>query len=288
VTAPLVLKLGGELLETADDRRRMARVVSALAAERPVVIVHGGGRAVDAELARRQVAPRKVDGLRITDADTLDAVVAVLGGSANTAFVAALVAEDVPAVGLTGVDAGLGRASRASAYRTAAGTTVDLGLVGDVVTADVALLTLLVGRGYVPVVASLGLEEGPRVPGSQGARVLNINADVMACAVASALTACDLVIAGTTPGVLDANGRTIPALDALEVDALVSSGTATAGMIAKLSACRAALEAGVSSVRIVDGRHLESTRGLDEAPGTAIGLRTPVAAGRTAAPAMEQ
>jgi acetylglutamate kinase len=263
VSAPLVLKFGGELLETAEDRARLSRLIASLARTRPVVVVHGGGRAVDAELARRHIAPRKVDGLRITDVETLDAVVSVLGGSANTAFVAALVSEGVPAVGLTGADAGLARATRAGAYRSSSGTTVDLGLVGDEVTADAALVTHLTDRGYVPVVASLGIE---------GGAVLNVNADVMACALASAIAGCDLVIAGTTAGVLDAQGRTISELRAASLDALIANGTATAGMIAKLSACRAALAAGVASVRVIDGRALETPQSLVEAPGTSIAL----------------
>src|SRR5262245_48860905 len=104
VNGPLVLKLGGELLETADARVRIAALTASIASHRPVIVVHGGGRAIDAELDRRAIAPKKVDGLRITDRPTLDVVVSVLAGSANTELVAALVAHGVPAVGLTGVD----------------------------------------------------------------------------------------------------------------------------------------------------------------------------------------
>jgi acetylglutamate kinase len=264
VTGPLVLKLGGELLETAVGRARIARFAVSVLADRPLVIVHGGGRAIDAELDRRGIATKKIDGLRITDPATLDAVVSVLAGSANTELVAALVANGVQAVGLTGVDAGFGRASRAAAHRTASGAIVDLGLVGDPADADPALIELLLVHGYVPVVASLGIEEGGDTS------VLNVNADVMACRVAAALGGADLVIAGATPGVLDGAGQRIDALDADGIDAMISSGTATAGMIAKLSACRAALLDGVNSVRIVDGRQLASAHDVRDAPGTTI------------------
>ena len=98
---PLVLKLGGELLETPESRARIASCAASILAERTLVIVHGGGRAIDGELDRRGIAPKKVDGLRITDADTLDVVVSVLAGSANTALVAALVAGGIKAVELT-------------------------------------------------------------------------------------------------------------------------------------------------------------------------------------------
>ena len=262
-----MLKLGGELVERADDRHRIARFVRDVRRTRGLIVVHGGGRAIDAELERRQIAPRKVEGLRVTDAATLEAVVSVLAGSTNTDLVAAFVAEGVPAVGLTGVDAGFGRAVRSDRHRAASGSTVDLGLVGDPGDVDPDLVELLVAKGYVPVIASLALEDRAW---SGRPRVLNVNADVMACRVAAALVDADLVIAGGTAGVLDDAGSSIEELDADGIDALIASGTATAGMVAKLSACRTALEAGVATVRIIDGRGLDAGASLDRAPGTRI------------------
>ena len=262
-----MLKLGGELIEEADDRHRIARFARDVRATRGLVVVHGGGRAIDAELARRQIAPRKVEGLRVTDAATLDAVVSVLAGSTNTDLVAALVGEGVPAVGLTGVDAGFSRAARSDRHQASDGATVDLGLVGDPDDVDPDLVELLVKNGYVPVVASLGIENRTS---SGRPHVLNVNADVMACRVAAALVDADLVIAGGTAGVLDDKGRSIGELDLDGIDALIAGGTATAGMVAKLSACRTALEAGVASVRIIDGRRLDAGEATDRAPGTRI------------------
>ena len=269
---PLVLKLGGELLETAEQRVRIARLAKTTAHTRPLVVVHGGGRAVDADLARRQIPPRKVDGLRVTDAATLDAVVAVLAGIANTELVAALVGEGVPGVGLTGVDAGFGRAARVGSHRSTDGRVVDLGFVGDPVDADPSLVRLLLAHRYVPVVASLGLEEPGDAVSADPPHVLNVNADVMACRIAAALGTCDLVIAGGTPGVMDAAGASIPHLDLDGIEDVIGTGTATAGMVAKLSACRLALSAGVASVRIIDGRGLDGTHGVDTAPGTTLGM----------------
>jgi acetylglutamate kinase len=267
VTGPLVLKLGGELLESPEQRARIAAAAASLASQRPLAIVHGGGRAIDAELDRRGIAPKKIDGLRITDSATLDVVVSVLGGSANTELVSALVESGVAAVGLTGVDAGLGRANRVAAHRSTTGAIVDLGLVGDAAEVDASLIELLLVHGYVPVVASLGFDAHP----STGAQnILNVNADVMACRLAAALEGSDLVIAGATAGVLDDQGEPIPTLDAAGVETLISRGTATAGMVAKLSACRSALLEGVSSVRIVDGRQLDATHGVDDALGTTL------------------
>ena len=269
---PLLLKLGGELVETPAGRSNVAAFAAATAANRPLVIVHGGGRAIDAELDRRGVAPNKIDGLRVTDAATLDVVVAVLAGSANTELVAALVAAGVRAVGLTGVDAGLGEAVRARAIRSAQGESADLGFVGDPADADPSLVKLLVAHGYVPVVASIGVERSAngRPPGPG---LLNVNADVMACRLAAALGECDLAMGGATAGVLDGDGRSIPAIDAAGIDRLIAAGTATAGMVAKLDAARAALAAGVASVRIIDGRTLDATHGVDVAPGTRLVAR---------------
>lgn len=254
MTGPLVLKLGGELLETAAGRTAVSQMVRTMPLSRPVAIVHGGGRAIDAELARRGVAPKKVDGIRVTDAPTLEAVVAVLAGTANTELVAALVLAGVRAVGLTGVDAAMGEAQRSP----------ELGLVGDPADVDPSLVELLMTQGYVPVIASLGIESGP-----SGAGVLNVNADVMACRLAAAIGA-ELVIAGTTPGVLDANGDTLASLTNEGVAALIDMGTATAGMVAKLRACRAALEDGVPSVRLVDGRGFGANVNPASLPGTTL------------------
>ena len=268
MTAPVVLKFGGELLE---DPARMHAVVSAVAAMSaagtPLVIVHGGGREIDAALKVAGIEKRQVEGLRITDDATLDVVVSVLGGSANTELVAALVEGGVAAVGLTGVDAGLGRANRVAAHRSTTGAIVDLGLVGDAADVDASLIELLLVHGYVPVVASLGLDAHPST-GVQN--ILNVNADVMACRLAAALEGSDLVIAGATAGVLDDQSEPIPALDAAGVDSLIARGTATAGMVAKLSACRSALVEGVASVRIVDGRQLDATHGVEDALGTTL------------------
>jgi acetylglutamate kinase len=249
-----VLKLGGELLETIEGRSALAQMVRTLPSSRPLAIVHGGGRAIDAELARRGVAPKKVDGIRVTDAPTLEAVVAVLAGTANTELVAALVREGVRAVGLTGVDAAMGEARRSPEF----------GLVGDPMDVDPSLVELLMTQGYVPVIASLGIESGP-----SGAGVLNVNADVMACRLAASIGA-ELVLAGTTPGVLDVAGATLAALGVADMVALIDAGTATAGMVAKLRASREALEDGVPSVRLVDGRGFGANVNPATLPGTTL------------------
>jgi acetylglutamate kinase len=254
-----LLKLGGELLEDAAAMRAAAHGVASLQAAGPVAVVHGGGRAIDADLKARGKAPRFVDGLRVTDADTLDTVVGVLAGRINTAFVAALVATGVKAVGLTGADAGLGRSVIAPPLETTTGATADLGHVG-VPEAGVpaTLITDLLSLGYVPVIASIGMN-------AEGG-LLNVNADVLAAHLAQAIGAGRLIIGGKTAGVFDASGRTCTTLDESAARRMVAAGTATDGMVAKLGACLDAIAGGVAEVRIVDGRAGEYL----EAAGTVL------------------
>jgi acetylglutamate kinase len=247
VTRPLVLKFGGELLE---DRARLSTVVAAVrtVAERtPLVIVHGGGKEIDTALKAAGIEKRQVDGLRITDAATLDVVVAVLAGTINTRLVAALNAAGVDAVGLTGADGRVGLSNAAPPHRTVDGRLVDLDRVGlPSLESPTLLLDTLLERRFVPVLACIGA-------GADG-NLFNVNADTLAGHVAARLGAGRLVIAGTTPGVLDARGATLPVLEASAIAELVGNGTATAGMIAKLRACEHALAANVDDVVIVDGR----------------------------------
>jgi acetylglutamate kinase len=255
-----VLKLGGELLEPDGGLGRLAAAIRALAAAWSLIVVHGGGREIDADAARRGLARRTVDGLRVTDAATLESVVATLAGTVNTRLVAALVAAGLPAVGLTGADAAMVPARPAPPHRAADGRLVDLGLVGiPDVPAPPRLLADLIASGYLPVVACLGW--------SPDGSILNVNADTLAAHLAAACRADRLIVAGATRGVLDAAGRTIDALDPDTLDALIAAGTASAGMVAKLRACREAVEAGVAAVWIVDGRAAD----LATAPGTRIG-----------------
>lgn len=262
--APTILKFGGELLETPARAAAVARAVAPLARQAPVAIVHGGGREIDAECARRGLAKIAVDGLRVTDAATLDAVIAVLAGTINTRLVSALVHEGVRAVGLTGADAACVRVAKAPPHRSVDGRLVDLGLVGLPLASEAALVTDLLARGYVPVLACLGAD-------AEG-QVYNVNADTLAAHVAASCRAARLVIAGGTAGVLDREGHTIPAVDLHTLETLIADGTATAGMVAKLSACRDAVRAGVADVRVVDGRSAASLAAL---AGTRIVAGTP-------------
>src|SRR6185436_7837053 len=179
VTGALVLKFGGELLE---DPARLRTVVAAIVhiassgpkgRGGPVVVVHGGGKEIDAALQVAGIEKRQVDGLRITDDATLDVVVSVLAGAINTRFVAALTTAGVRAVGLTGADAGCGLVEPAPPHRSVDGRLVPLGRVGvPSGAAGTELVGLLSGSRFVPVIACIGL-------GADG-RLYNVNADTFA------------------------------------------------------------------------------------------------------------
>ena len=258
----LVLKLGGELLEQPHDLERVAKGIARLASRAALVVVHGGGKEIDAALATAGIPKQQVDGLRVTDAPTLDVVVSVLAGAINTRLVAAVRRAGGKPVGLTGADAAVATVKRVAPIVSVAGASVDLGLVGAPVrNGSPQLLTDLLSRGYTPIVACIGA--------TRDGQLLNVNADTLASHLAAAIGATRLVIAGGTSGVLDADGQTIATLTRREAAQLVKAGTANKGMVAKLQACRAALAGGVRDVVIANGRdsRLDAVA-LDTAPAT--------------------
>ena len=259
MTNVTVLKLGGELLDDPQSLHGAAASIVRLSARGPLVVVHGGGRAIDAELRLRGLEPRFVDGLRVTDAQTLDVVVSVLAGRTNTALVGAIGASGGRAVGLTGADARIGLCERSPEFASVAGTRIDLGLVGHPIRTDSTLLQDLAALGYVPVVCSIGVD--------RSGALLNVNADTLAGHLAAALEARALIIAGTTAGVLAGNGAVVTELDIDEIAEMTGSGAAHSGMVAKLAACRQAVLAGVERVSIIGGR---STDDFECASGTRI------------------
>jgi acetylglutamate kinase len=242
-----VLKLGGELLENEAGLTKLARALAKAAEATPLVVVHGGGREIDAALATAGIPKQQIDGLRVTDQATLQVVVAVLAGTVNTRFVAAVNASGGRAVGLTGADAGVGPVRQAAPHRSANGETVNLGLVGQPITAPApALITSMLRDRFMPIIACIGA--------ARSGQLFNVNADTLAASLAGRVGATRLVIAGGTAGVLDDSGQTIPSLQRADVTKLVSSGTASAGMVAKLAACVAARKAGVKEVFVASGR----------------------------------
>jgi acetylglutamate kinase len=275
---PVVLKFGGELLEDSQRVAALASTIAKLVRKKPLVplvIVHGGGREIDASLARVGIEKRQVDGLRITDEATLEIVVSVLAGLVNTRFVAALGAAGVQAVGLTGADAGVGRVKAAPPHKSTGGASVDLGRVGEPVGREKPSLIIdLCGKGYVPVVSSIGA--------SRDGALFNVNADTLAAHLAGRLKSPRLIVAGATAGVLERDGSTIADMTFRDVEALVGNGGATAGMVAKLAACRHAIENGAREVFVADGKDMAGLAVLarhGRAPGA--GKNTRVTKGKS-------
>ncbi len=250
---PTLVKLGGSLLEDAEGR---AAVLSAVARRwrtgEPLVLVHGGGKRIDAELSARGIPRRVHDGLRVTDRSTLEVVVAVLAGTVNAGLVRELDAAGADAVGLCAADVGLLRAD----FHPPVGG-IDLGFVGTVTSADPAALERPLADGRLPVVAPLAA--GP------GACRLNVNADVAAAAIAAAVGARRLVFLTDVEGVADDAGRLRDRLDPLEASRLLEGGAVTGGMRPKLSACLAAARAGIREIVIAGPARREAA--LDGGPG---------------------
>ena len=242
-----VLKIGGR----AQADPGLASAVRAAATSDRVVLVHGGGDEVSVLQQRLGLTPRFAGGRRVTTREDLELVRMVLSGSANKRLVAALVSENVRAVGISGEDDGLVRA-QATARET-------LGEVGVPTRVDARLIELLVAAGYVPVISPLARDE-------ESGATLNVNGDDAATAIAIAIGADELVLVADVPGVM-ADGVVLPDLDVDRAVALIENGTARDGMAAKLQAARRAVELGVARVRIGDIDAIRSATA-----GTAITL----------------
>ena len=241
-----VIKIGGNEMNVAGFLDELAGQVAGVAAAEPVVIVHGGGQEIAALQTRLGIEPVKIDGLRVTDAASLDVAEMVLSGRANKQIVRALLAAGHDAIGLSGVD------GRLLAARKKEHPTVDLGLVGEVVAVRAHLLQRLLQVGLIPVISPISL-------GNDG-QTYNVNADEAATAIAAALEAEALDFVSNVPGVL-ANGELVPHLSPDEAEALIAAGTIAGGMIPKVRAALDALARGVPQVRIVDLAGLRGSGG---------------------------
>jgi acetylglutamate kinase len=236
----IVIKVGGAAMVGAQLSRSLAGDLSLLlhAGIHPVV-VHGGGPQVTEVSGRLGLPSAFVDGVRVTDRETLDVATMVLAGKVNTDLVASLVAGDVPAVGLSGVDGGLAVARRQA--------EPDLGYVGEVVRVNAQVLRTLMDNGFVPVVASIAAD-------AEG-HPFNVNADVIAAELAVGLEAQKLVYLNDVPGVIGSAGDLLSELGVQEaLDLLARHDVVDGGMIPKLESAVRALKTGVPRVHLLDGR----------------------------------
>ena len=244
----IVVKFGGNAMTDEALQASFARdvVLMKLVGMNPIV-VHGGGPQIGDLLERLQIESHFVDGMRVTNEATMDVVQMVLGGLINKDIVGLINAHGGRAIGLTGKDADLVRAKPMKLKAKADGSApVDLGHVGDVAHIDRAVIDLLVGSEYIPVIAPIGI-------GEDGASY-NINADVVAGRLAEAVDAEKLILLTNTPGLLDAQGTVLTGLTAKKVNDLIEDGTIHGGMLPKITHALEAVRHGVRSAHIIDGR----------------------------------
>ena len=214
------------------------------------VVVHGGGPQIGAMLKRLNISSRFVDGLRVTDAATMEVVEMVLSGSINKQIVSGINAAGGRAVGVSGKDGNLIVARKIERRKidpvTKETTIVDLGFVGEPEQVDAQVLRMIISSDLIPVVAPIGV--GPK------GETYNINADTVAGAVAGAIAAERLVLLTDVEGVLDREGKLVPRLNVREARALIADGTISGGMIPKIETAIDAVERGVHAAVILDGR----------------------------------
>ena len=244
----IVVKYGGNAMTDPALKEGFARdVVLLKVVGMNPVIVHGGGPQIDDLLKRVGKKGEFIQGMRVTDAETMDVVEMVLGGQVNKDIVNLINRNGGKAVGLTGKDGGLIRA-RKMKVRGEAGSAelVDIGQVGEVESIDPAIVNLLHTEDFIPVIAPVGV-------GAEG-ESYNINADLVAGKVAEILKAEKLIVLTNTAGVLDKDGKLLTGLTARKVDELFADGTIHGGMLPKIGSALDAVKNGVNTCHIIDGR----------------------------------
>ncbi|MBX9849812.1 MAG: acetylglutamate kinase [Rhodocyclaceae bacterium] len=244
----IVVKYGGNAMTEERLKQSFARdVVLLTLVGMNVVVVHGGGPQIESLLARVGKKGEFIQGMRVTDAETMELVEMVLGGQVNKDVVNLINQAGGKAVGLTGKDGNLIRAKKLlMANQSNPEDLIDIGQVGDIVSIDPAIINLLEGETFIPVIAPIGV-------GADG-ETYNINADVVAGKIAEVLKAEKLVLLTNTPGVLDKAGNLLTGITPKDIDGMVADGTLSGGMLPKIGSALDAARSGVKSVHIIDGR----------------------------------
>ena len=270
----IVIKYGGNAMAHDDLKRAFARdvILMKVVGMNPIV-VHGGGPQIEELLGRLNIVTRFVGGMRVTNKETMDVVQMVLGGLVNKEIVSLINDNGGMAVGITGKDGNLIRARRMELTETNEGSVVseiiDIGQVGEVESINHAVLESLIDRDFIPVVAPIGV--------GQNGESLNINADLVASGIAQHIGAEKLILITNTPGILDVNNDTIASLSRKKAAVLISQGVIEGGMLPKARCALDAVEGGVQSAHIIDGRvpHALLLEVLtDSGIGTLIGERS--------------
>lgn len=247
----LVIKYGGNAMESEELKTGFARdIVLMKAVGINPVVVHGGGPQIADLLKRLNIESRFVEGMRVTDGQTMDVVEMVLGGQVNKDIVNLINSHGGSAIGLTGKDARLIRARKLKVTHQGADMQqpeiIDIGQVGEVESVNTDLLHMLVKGDFIPVIAPIGV--GPN------GESYNINADLVAGKVAEALHAEKLMLLTNIAGLMDKQGNVLTGLNTAQVDNLIADGTIYGGMLPKIRCALDAVQGGVNSAHIIDGR----------------------------------
>jgi acetylglutamate kinase len=246
----LVVKYGGAAQQDPLLKQGFARDITLLQTLGiHVVLVHGGGPQIGKLLEELHIPTHFVEGLRVTDPRTMDIVEMVLAGKINKEIVNLINGAGGRAVGLSGKDGRLLKSQKVEFYRPREDEPpeiIDIGLVGEVTGVNTELIQALLGQHFLPVIAPVGV-------GEQG-ETLNINADLVAGAVAGALNAAKLILLTDVPGVLDRKGQLLSSLTRYQAVTMMEDGAISGGMIPKIKCCLEALEEGVTKAHILDGR----------------------------------
>jgi acetylglutamate kinase len=244
----IVVKYGGNAMTDIALQKSFAHdvVLLKLVGMNPVV-VHGGGPQIEQLLERLNIKSQFVQGMRVTDADTMDVVEMVLGGAVNKDIVTLINQAGGKAVGLTGQDGSLIRARKMMiSAKDDPAQKIDIGMVGEIASIDPGVIAALEQGGFIPVVAPIGIGED--------GETFNINADLVAGKLAEVLKAEKLVLLTNTPGVLDKQGNLLTGITPRQIDDMLEDGTLSGGMLPKISSALDAARSGVKSVHIIDGR----------------------------------
>jgi acetylglutamate kinase len=246
----MVIKYGGAAMTQAELKKGFAQDITLFQflGLNPVV-VHGGGPQIGQMLEKMQIPTRFIQGLRITDESTMDVVEMVLAGKVNKEIVALINGAGGRAVGLSGKDGQLIQGQKVEFYQPREDEPpeiIDIGLVGEVTAVNTELIRTLQAQHFIPVIAPVGV-------GEQG-ETYNINADLVAGAVAGALGAAKLILLTDVPGVLGKDGNLVSSLTRRQAVTLIEDGTISGGMIPKIKCCLEAIEENVAKAHILDGR----------------------------------
>ena len=247
----IVIKYGGNAMVDDALKNSFARdvVLMKLVGMNPVV-VHGGGPQIGALLEKLGKESRFVEGMRVTDSETMDVVEMVLGGLVNKEIVSLINQHGGSAVGLTGKDGDLIHARKlkftSSAPEMNASEIIDIGHVGEVASINTAVVDMLVGGDFIPVIAPIGVGED--------GQSYNINADLVAGKIAEVLAAEKLMLLTNTAGVLDKDENVVSGITKSDVECLIADGSIYGGMLPKIRCALEAVQAGVNTAHIIDGR----------------------------------